>query len=368
MAKPLRVAHVVGKMVGGGMEAVVMNYYRHIDRDRVQFDLIVDSDSTIVPAYEVEALGGRIIDVPPYQKQPDNSKELERLFEREGWRIVHSHMNSLSVFPLRAAKRAGVPVRIAHSHSTWGKGEWKRNVIKAVLRTQSNRYPTHRLACTRHAGEWLFGKHADFQVLPNGIDLRNFRFDDAARKRIREGLSLPANAFVFGSAGRLTPQKNQSFLVNCYAKAFGADSNAYLLLIGEGADREALERQIEALGLRSRIFMLGQRDDMPALYSALDAFCLPSTYEGLGIVAVEAQSCMLPTLLSDKVPDDAVVSRGTRVLSLEEHSWSNALRECVAEGPRRVLPNEFALSRFDICVEAPRLVSWYEAALSASGV
>lgn len=113
---------VMGKMLGGGVESVIMNYYRSIDRSQVQFDFLVDSDSTLVPRDEIETLGGRVFEIPPYQHIAEYQMGLGRLFEQEGWPIVHSHINALSVFPLRAAKRAGIPVRIAHSHSTSGRG------------------------------------------------------------------------------------------------------------------------------------------------------------------------------------------------------------------------------------------------------
>ncbi|MDN0055306.1 glycosyltransferase, partial [Collinsella ihumii] len=176
MDAPIRVAHVVGKMVGGGVEQVVMNYYRHIDRTCVQFDFIVDSDSTLVPREQIESLGGRVFIVPPYQHVIAYQKVLVDLFREQGWKIVHSHVNALSVFPLRAAKKAGVPVRISHSHSTAGRGEAAKNAAKALLRCFSNVYPTHRMACSRYAGEWLFGKGADFEVMYNAIDLSRFCF------------------------------------------------------------------------------------------------------------------------------------------------------------------------------------------------
>ena len=190
MTEPVRVAQVVGKMVGGGVEAVVMNYYRHIDRGKVQFDFLVDSDSTLVPREEIESLGGRVFEIPPYQHVAEYQRELQRLFKQEGWKIVHSHINALSVFPLRAAKKAGVPVRIAHSHSTSGKGEYAKNALKAVLKTQSNLYPTHRFACSKFAGEWLFGKAAHFEVVYNAIDLDRFRFNAEARAQARADLGL----------------------------------------------------------------------------------------------------------------------------------------------------------------------------------
>lgn len=190
MANPIRVAQIVGKMNGGGVEAFVMNYYRHIDRSKVQFDFLVDSDSTLVPREEIESLGGSVFEIPPYQHVVEYQRELQRLFKQEGWKIVHSHINALSVFPLRAAKKAGVPVRIAHSHSTSGKGEYVKNALKAVLKTQSNRYPTHRFACSEFAGEWLFGDAAEFEVVYNAIDLDRFRFNAEARAQARADLGL----------------------------------------------------------------------------------------------------------------------------------------------------------------------------------
>ena len=190
MANPIRVAQIVGKMNGGGVEAVVMNYYRHIDKNKVQFDFLIDSDSTLVPREEIESLGGRVFEVPPYQHVIEYQRELQRIFKQEGWRIVHSHINALSVFPLRAAKKAGVHVRIAHSHSTSGKGEYAKNALKAVLKTQSNRYPTHRFACSKFAGEWLFGDAAEFEVVYNALDLDRFRFNAEARAQARADLGL----------------------------------------------------------------------------------------------------------------------------------------------------------------------------------
>lgn len=190
MGEPIRVAHVMGKMVGGGVEQVVMNYYRHIDRSKVQFDFLVDADSTLVPTEEIESLGGRVFVVPPYQNVLEYQQALKSLFRVQGWEIVHSHINALSVFPLHAAKKAGVPVRIAHSHSTSGKGEYAKNALKAVLRTQANRYPTHRFACSELAGKWLFGEGSDFEVIHNAVDLSRFIFDVDTRAEARAALGL----------------------------------------------------------------------------------------------------------------------------------------------------------------------------------
>ena len=186
MNEPLRIAQVMGKWLGGGVESVVMNYYRNIDRSAVQFDFICDSDSTDIPYDEIESLGGRVFVVPPYQKVFAYRKALVKLFKENGYKIVHSHLNTLSVFPLSAAKKAGIKIRIAHSHSTSNKKEFKRNVLKKILRPWTNLLATEYFCCSEVAGRWQFGdkKYDGGKVflLRNAIDLEKFRFNEEKRK------------------------------------------------------------------------------------------------------------------------------------------------------------------------------------------
>ena len=269
---PVRVAHVMGKMHGGGVEAVVMNYYRHIDRRKVQFDLLVDADSTDIPCDEVESLGGRVFIVPPYQRLREYMSELEGLFRREQWAVVHSHINALSVFPLHVAKLVGVPVRIAHSHSTAGKGEHVKNALKGLLRTQANRYPTHRMACSRYAGEWLFGKKADFDILYNAIELDRFSFNAEVRAQVRADLGLADNVLVIGHVGRFMTQKNHAFLLDVFAEVVKRRDDAILLLVGSGELMLLVESWVAERGLAGKVRFLGQRDDTEWIYQEFEAF------------------------------------------------------------------------------------------------
>lgn len=326
MANPIRVAQIVGKMNGGGVEAVVMNYYRHIDRSKVQFDFLVDSDSTLVPREEIESLGGRVFEIPPYQHVVEYQRELQRLFKQEGWKIVHSHINALSVFPLRAAKKAGVSVRIAHSHSTSGKGEHVKNALKAVLKTQSNRYPTHRFACSKFAGDWLFGKGVDFEVVYNAIDLNRFRFNAEARAQARADLGLVGNQFAIGHVGRFTAQKNHAFLIDVFAEVAKRRDDAVLLLVGTGEAGASVKALVDERGLVDRVKFLGQRSDVNRLYQAFDAFVLPSLYEGLGLVGVEAQASGLPCLLSDTITREVDITGECTFIPLSSSAqWADVL-------------------------------------------
>lgn len=346
----------MGKMIGGGLEQVVMNYYRHIDHSRVQFDFIVDKDSSLVPRSEIESLGGRVFSVPPYQHVFAYQRALASLFSAQNWPIVHSHENALSIFPLRAAKRAGIPVRIAHSHSTAGKGEAARNAIKWILRRFSNVYPTYRMACSRHAGEWLFGKDTDFEVVRNAIDLSEFDFDVNVRRGARLGLNASDATFIVGHIGRFVTQKNHSFLISMFAEVVRREENSLLVLVGEGPLMGDAQTKACSLGIADRVRFLGHREDVGALYQAFDVFCLPSNYEGLGMVAIEAQVSGLPALCSENVPDEALVSDAALKMSLSDGpaSWAEIALETRSR-PRRERVQDARNNGYDI-VTASRIL------------
>ncbi len=253
MPEPIRVAQIMGKMINGGVEAVVMNYYRHIDRTKVQFDFIVDDDSshTQFLQEEIERLGGRVYMVPPYQKLNRYIPALVELFRVNGYPIVHSHINTLSIFPLYAAKKAGVQVRIAHSHSTAAHGEWKKNFFKYILRPFAKVYATNYAACSKLAGEWLFGKKAmasgQVTIFNNAIDLEKYRFNEKVRGEVREELGIGEDTFVVGHVGNFRYQKNQEFVIEVFQEIHKRNPNSALLMIGDVEDFNRIRARVEAL-------------------------------------------------------------------------------------------------------------------------
>ena len=359
---PIRVAQVVGKMNGGGVEAVVMNYYRHIDRSKVQFDFLVDEDSTRVPEEEITALGGRVFRIPPYQHPIRYRRELIRLMREQQWLIVHSNINTLSVFPLSAAKKVGVPVRIAHSHSTMGKGEFTKNIMKLALRPFANVYPTVRFACSHYAGEWLFGKNVDFTVIPNGIELDKFRFDPVVRQETRKELGVAEDAFLIGHVGRFMPQKNQAFLVDVLAEVLPSNPNAMIAFVGDGPDKPAVQLHAEELGIADRVLFLGQRSDVNRLYQAFDVFCLPSLYEGLCLVGIEAQRAGLTCLFSDAVSREVDVTKANKFISIKNTSdWFSTLEKFNQNGNcKRLEIQDSSFEEFDIIHQGPSLTQRYQ--------
>ena len=320
--KPIIVAQIMGKWVGGGVESVIMNYYRHLDHSKVQFDFICDEDSTRIPYDEIKKLGGRVFLVPKYQNLSKYLKALEKLFKENQYRIVHSNINTLSVFPLYAAKKAGVPIRISHSHSTSNPKEWKRNLIKNILRPFSKRYATDYFACSEVAGRYLFGNKAfdrgEVKIIHNAIDVEKFKFDEVARKKLRKEFGIKDSTVVIGHVGRFVQQKNHTFLVDVFNEYHKKNLDSKLLLVGSGPLEDEIKKKVERLGFKDSVLFLGQRDDINKLYSVMDIFCLPSLYEGLPVVGVEAQAAGLPTIFSNRISEEVIVSSYAKIVSIQD--------------------------------------------------
>lgn len=366
--EPIRVAQVVGKWVGGGVESVLMNYCTHINDKEVQFDFICDEDSTDIPYDKIESIGGRVILVPPYQNVFEYQKELTKVFTEEKYEIVHSHINALSVFPLYAAKKANVPVRIAHSHSTSSKKEWKRNLVKNMLRPFSKVFATDYMCCSEHAGRWLFGDkkydEGNVYLLNNAIDVDYFKYNEEVRKNKREELNIPDDIKVIGHVGRFVSQKNHEFLIDIFNEVHKKDKKTILVLIGQGPLMGDIKKKVNELGISDCVKFLGQRKDINELYQALDLFLFPSIYEGLGMVLVEAQGSGLPCIASTEVPTYAKVSDLVEFLDLDlgEKVWSKKVLEILNNSKARSVSKEnFEDRGYDINLESMKLIDKYKA-------
>lgn len=327
--QPIVIAQIMGKWVGGGVESVIMNYYRHIDRSKIQFDFICDEDSTNIPYEEIEQLGGRVILCPPYQKVFKYIKFLKKIFTENKYRIVHSNINTLSVFPLYAAKKAEVKIRIAHSHSTSNKKEWKKNIIKNILRLFSKKYANVYFACSELAGRYMFGNKAfnegKVTVINNAIDLDEFKFDKNLRIKKRKELGISDSTLVVGHIGRFVAQKNHDFLIDIFNELHKKNNDSVLLLIGQGPKIDEIKNKVDNLKLNECVKFLGQRSDVKELYQAMDLFLFPSLYEGLGLVIVEAQATGLKCVASSEIPKCADISNKVDFISLEENplKWAD---------------------------------------------
>lgn len=363
--EPIRVAQIMGKWLGGGVEAVVMNYYRHIDRTKIQFDFICDNDSTNIPYGEIESMGGRVILIPPYQKVLKYQKELKQVLEEGNYQIVHSHINALSVFPLKAAKEAGVGVRIAHSHSTTNKVEWKKNMLKNILKPFSKVYATHYFGCTEHAGRWLFGNKAfdsgEVFILNNAIDVSKFKYNPETRELKRAELKIEDDTLVIGHIGRFVQQKNHHYVIDVFNEVYKKNKNSILVLIGQGPLQIEIKNKVKELNLVDVVRFLGQRDDVNEWYQTFDTFLFPSLYEGLGMVAIEAQCVGCYCLVSTEVPRVAKVTENIEFLDLEQNpqDWAKYLLEKKVDMKVQGCELEVAKQGYDIKTEVKKLESFY---------
>ena len=365
MKNKIIVAQIMGKWLGGGVESVVMNYYRNIDRNKIQFDFICDSDSTNIPYKEIEKLGGKVILVPPYQKIIEYNKELKKIFLKNNYKIVHSHITTLNVFPLRIAKKCGVPIRIAHSHSTTNKKEWKKNIIKQLLRPFSRVYANNYMCCSELAGRWLFGNKCydsgKVYLLNNAIDLEKFTYNEKIKNEKRKELGIDEDTIVIGHIGRFTQAKNHVFLIDIFNEIHKQKKNSILLLVGQGALENKIRTKIERLGLKDKVIFLGQRTDVNELYQAMDIFVLPSLYEGLPVVAMEAQTAGLLTIMSTEITTEAKIINSTVFLSLNksEKEWALEILKLNEGFKRKNTEEEISSKDFNIINEGKKLEKKY---------
>ena len=248
--QPIRVAQIIGKMVAGGVENVVFNYYREIDKTIIQFDFFYDSDSIVEPPKDLIELGARFYKIPPYQSLFKYMKSLYSIFMENKYKIVHSHMNTLSVFSLFVAKRAAIPVRIAHNHSVPDGVDWKRNTLKYVLKQFSKVYSTDYFACSEKAGRWLFSNRSydkgEVYLLKNAINFDKYKIETSIKEKVISKYKLK-NKFVVGHVGRFTLAKNHDFLLKIFKQIVEMKDDAVLLLVGDGELRDDIINKIKFL-------------------------------------------------------------------------------------------------------------------------
>lgn len=350
--EPIRVLQIVGIACNGGVEAVVLNYYRHMDKSKVQFDFVVHKHPVENFVAEVKKGGGRLYEVTPYTKNIFAfTHEIYRIIKDGHYDIVHSNMNSMSGFPLFAAWLAGAKVRILHNHTTDTKTEGFRTILKRVLRPFAKMFANRYWACSNLAGEWMYGKKAvqsgKITIIPNAIDLEKFAFNPDKRKSLRQKLGLEEK-FVLGHIGRFAYQKNHSFLIDVFAEVVRVKPEARLMLIGDGELRKTIEEKVVNLGLQNKVLFLGNRNDVADLYNAMDIFLLPSHYEGLPVVGVEAQANGLKCLFSDKVTYESTLISTTEFIILDFKRWKNIILSLTTYKRYDDMDNNSELMRFDV--------------------
>ncbi|HIU70978.1 MAG TPA: glycosyltransferase [Candidatus Enterosoma merdigallinarum] len=358
--KPV-IAQILTKGVNGGVEAVVLNYCRHLS-DSFHFIFLIENESEIVNSKVINSIGGELVIVPPYKHLLEYTKFLKSFFlSRKDIQVVHSNLSTMSFLPLRTAKKCHIPIRISEAHSTDSKAEKLRSVLKHIFRHLTNRYLTDKFACSILAGEFQYG-HSEVNnnnvfILPNAIEISRFRFSIDQRLKTRHKLGLSESDFVIGHIGRFVSQKNHAFLINIMKQL--NNKQIKLLLLGEGEKENEIRELVNQLGLQSQVIFAGTTSHPEDYYSAFDLFCLPSLYEGLPVVAVEAQANGLPLLLADTITKECKILPTTFFLSISDiSSWVNKISQSLSSPKSRNVDISL-FSDFDIDVQKEKLRAKY---------
>lgn len=320
MNKPIRILHVIGIMNRGGAETMIMNLYRSIDKEKIQFDFVQNCTGPAAFDEEIKQMGGKIYHCPHYNGKNHFQyiKWWKKFFKnhRDEYCIVHGHLGSMATIYLNIANKFGL-YTIAHSHSAFTIKNCKDILYKLIS------YPTRYTAdfffgCSLNAGISRYGKEVvkrkNFKVLNNAIDLKQFVYNKQIREKIRNELKIK-NEFVIGHVGRMDDNKNQIFLLNLIKQM----KNQYpvkLALVGTGVNYDKLVKQAEEMGLENDVLFLGVRSDVNELLQGMDCFVFPSFYEGLPVTLIETQAASLPSVISDTITDEVILTNIVTKVSL----------------------------------------------------
>jgi glycosyltransferase involved in cell wall biosynthesis len=357
----IRVLHILSTLHVGGVENLLLNYYKAMDREKYHFDFIVHGEKkgAIEPFFE--KMNSKVFHIPPkHESFFRNLKSMRDIIKNGNYSVVHVHQGVMSVFPLFFAKKSGVSIRIAHSHIAFKEESIFSKLINKFLILFLKKFSTHWFACGIDAGKSLWGKDAVQQgkvyIMKNAIDIEKFKFNKKIRNEIREELGIEGK-FVIGHIGRFTYQKNHEFLIRIFKEVYDKKKNTVLLLIGKGELEDDVKRQIQDLGLTEEVKFLGFRSDVSSLYQAMDIFILPSRYEGLPVVLVETQSAGIKSIVSDTITKEVQFTNLIDYISLQKlpKFWANKVLNNYGEYERKNISQEIINSGYDIKKEAKKL-------------
>lgn len=322
----IRVLQVFGTLGRGGLESFVMNLYRAIDRDKIQFDFLLTFPNGDYEE-EARALGARIFYIPNrsanFKEYKDSLNAFFKLHSKD-YSAIHLHASSLSsIDPLIYAKKFGIRRRIIHSHSSSVKHSVKARFVHRVVheyrKLQIKRIATDYLGCSDKALEWMFsgtGIRDKAVMINNGIDSAKFAYNLEVRKAVRSEFGIQ-NRFVMGHVGSFIDVKNHRFLINLFSKLIEKLPSAILLLVGDGELKEDIRNQVKMNGLQDNVIFAGVRSDVNRLLQGMDILIMPSFFEGLPVSLVEAQASGLPVLASNTISQDVALTPNIKFLSLQ---------------------------------------------------
>lgn len=366
----MKILHMAPPDINNGVYRYLFNYIPYIDQNKYQFAFLTRAADALKETEEYKRFR-----FPVYcfeHKQRENKMALEqeiRNILQGGFDAVHLHTSSWRGFLIEEiAMDMGVGKVIVHSHSTgidvWDDSERKCQALEhnAYKEKFSMQYATDVCACSRLAGEWLFGKQIpreEIRILPNAIDVERYRFQLSVRQKKRRELGMEGKVVV-GCVGRYSYQKNQEFLIKVFAGAYKKRKEMLLLLIGQGETLPRLKKLAEDLEVGDAVLFLGWREDVEEYLQAMDIFCLPSRFEGFAFSLVEAQAAGLRCLVADTVSTEVALTDLVAFLPLEERLWQDALESRRESVPREQFAGQIEEKGYGIRTAAKKLTDLYD--------
>lgn len=351
--------------VANGVASFVMNYLRNLNHEEVQVDIASYKEGDSIYYTEVEAAGGKMFFLPGIKNLPEHVKVCNKILSDGRYDIIHDNTLHISIPMMWCAKRQGVPVRILHSHNS-KMGEtpakaFRNRFFLPVLRSLATNYA----ACSQLAGRAMF-EDQEFTVIPNVIQTEKYRFDPTMRKSVQQKMNA-TDKFVVGTVGRLAEQKNPFFAIDVFKCLLKNVPNAEYWWVGSGPLEKSVQDYVNQKGLSENVRLLGSRDDVTSLYQGMDVFFLPSLFEGLSIVTVEAQAMGLPCVVSDVIPPEAEYTELLKRCSLQDsiEAWVEKIRNTQIKKTERKQYQEYlSESVFSDVGCGNRLKKIYERCLS----
>lgn len=368
--EPIRVLQVVGRMDRGGIETMIMNQYRNIDRNKVQFDFLAHFGREAAYNDEIRAMGGHIYEMPALRDEKhvffwrffSYLFALNKFFkEHREYRVVHGHMTHTAALYMPIAKRYGVTCRIVHSHSTKSKAGLL-GILTNFLHKFATKDATEFFACSNAAQKWFFTEEiinsGNVHFVTNAIDAKLFRFDPEKRRKMREAFGLKDDLTI-AHVARFRTEKNQAFMIDVLKEALKIREHITLIYVGDGPQEEAVKAKAKACSVEGHVRFLGLRADVPDILQAADVFVLPSTWEGLPLTAIEAQASGLHCVVSDSLSQEMNALGMVRYVSRDHiEDWVQALLE-EAQKPREDTYEKIVAAGYDSCTTAAWLQEFY---------
>ncbi len=370
--EPVKVLYFVDRMLRGGIQSLVIDWVSRFDKKKIHVDFLLLDDGN---KYELEdtlkELGCNVYKLKGiWIRNPFDyikyAKAMNNFFKNHhDYKVVHMHSTSKNYMVLKYAKKYGIPIRVAHSHALgFQTTSHLKVMIGNFLKKSLLLYATDYFACSNLAGQWLFGNDIiyskNFKVIHNGVDLKKYAFNLTVRNKIRKMYKIGSNEVVIGHVGRFAAQKNHEFLIDIFNEYHKINSNSRLLLVGTGILEESIKKKAQDLKIEDKVIFAGFRNDVNNYMQAMDLFVLPSIFEGLGLVLIEAQASGLPCFTSkDVVPKEAHVSNLLTFINLNNNAreWANIINN--SKLIRTNVSEKIKLNGYDISETTLELQNFY---------